>query len=287
MKVKDMRHKKLRLLLIVVAFFALFSTSFPQLQTQQLPVVVTCRKSFFGGSYVLQIQNTSASQLKIWLEAREKIAAFLIPVGRMIEIGWVQGFRFDEGEAFFIGADGYVTLRETMPSTGLSAIRIGFLQDGSLTLNLSQSFIQNQLSKYFKLPMIQNYPRIVELEINEMPQIILRDGSNRIYANVVLQSLTFSGKVRIPINVIVSFVSYYIASTGIIAASQINVDNININELPQQWFTQITNIINQLIPIWFSNVQLFQLDRTTLKYCKFLNVRQISIQNGRLVIELL
>ncbi len=282
-----MKDKKVRLLIIVVAFFAFFSISFSQLQTQPLPVVVTCRKSLFGGSYVLQIENTSASQLKIWLEARERIAAFLIPAGRMIDVGWVQGFRFDANDVFFIGADGYDTLRQAMPSTELSAIRIGFSNDGSLTLNLSQSFLQNQLSKYFKLPIIQNYPRILELEINEMPQIILRDGSDRIYANVVLQSLTFSGKVRIPINVTVSFVPYYIASTGIIAASKINVDNININGLPQQWFSQVTAIINQLIPIWFSNVQLFQLDRTTLKYCKFLNVRQISIQNGRLVIELL
>ena len=287
MKVKDMRHKKLKLLLIIVAFFALFSTSFPQLQTQQLPVVVTCRKSFFGGSYVLQIQNTSVSQLKIWLEAKERIATFLIPADRMINVGWAQGFQFDANDIFFIGSDGYDTLREAMPSTELSAKRIGFSQDGSLTINLSQSFLQNQLSKYFKLPIIQNFPRIVDLEVNQMPQIILRDGSNRIYANVVLQSLTFSGKVRIPINVTVSFVPYYIASTGIIEASQINVDNININGLPQQWFTQVTNIINQLIPIWFSNVQLFQIDRTALKYCKFLNVRQINIQNGRLVIELL
>lgn len=282
-----MEHKKTRLLFIVVAFLVFFSTGYPQLETKQLPVVVTYRKSLFGGSYVLQIRDTSASPLKIWLDARGKIATFRIPAGRMKEIGWVQGFRFDANDIFFIGADGYDTLKQAMPGSELSAVRIGFSKNRAFTINLSQSYLQKQLAKYLELPLKQKYPKIGKIEINEMPQIILRDRSNRIYSNVVLLVIVFSGKVRIPINVTVSFVPSYIRSTGVIMASQINIDHINIAQLPENWFREVTTFINQLLSIWFSKVQIFQLDKNMLKYCKFFSVHKISVNNGRLEIELL
>ena len=284
---ESMKHKESNLLFILFVIVFFFSNAFPQLQTKPLPVVVTCRKSFLGGSYVLQIEDTSSSPLNIWLEAREKFATYLIPDGKMKEIGWVQGFRFDANDVFFMGAEGYDTLKSAMPSAELSPIRIGFSEDGALTINLSQSFLQEQLSKYLQLPIKQKYPNLLEIEINEIPQIILRDRSERIYANVVLQAIIFSAKIHVPINVTVSFVSSYVPSTGIIVASQINADNINISDLPNEWFNEVTMIINKLIPIWFSKVQIFQLDNTTLKYCKFLNVHQISVHNGRLEIKLL
>jgi hypothetical protein len=283
---KNMRHKKVRLLFIVVAFLAFLATSFSQLQTNPLPVEVSCRKSLIGGSYVLQIGNTSSSQLNIWLDAREKFATFLIPAGKSKEIGWVQGYRFDANDVFFIGSDGYDTLRKAMPCAELSTFRIGFSNDGALTINLSQSFLQNQLSKYLRLPIKQN-SKILDVEVNEIPQIILRDRSDRIYANVNLQTTSFSGKVHIPIKVAISFVPSFIPSTGVIIASQITVDNININGLPKEWLTEVTTIINQLLPVWFSSIQIYRLDKTTLKYCEFVNVRQVSVHDGRLEIELL
>lgn len=276
----------MKLLFILIVFIAFSQTNFPQVQTKPLPVEVTCRKSLMGGSYVLQIGNTSSSQLEIWLDAREKYSTFLIPAGKFKEIGWAQGFRFDANDVFFIGADGYDTLRKAMPSAELSSFRLGFSKEGALTINLSQSFLQDQLSKCLKLPIKQN-SKILNVEISEIPQIILRDRSDRIYANAKLQTTSFSGKVHIPINVTISFVPSYIPKTGEIIASQINIDDININGFPKEWLTEVTSIINQLIPVWFSNVQIYHLDKTILKYCQFFNVRQVSVHEGRLEIALL
>ncbi len=282
-----MIHKNVKLLFLVVAFVVPFSNNFSQQQSKPLPVVISCRKSFLGGSYVLQIKNTSASSLKIWIDARGKIATYNIPAGRMKKIGWVQGFRFDANDIYFIGSDGFNTIKQVMPSKELSAIRLGFSNDGALTINLSQSFLQKQLNKYLKLPISQNYPKIIDIELNQRPKIILKNISDKIYVDVVLQTISFSGKVHVPINLVVSFIPSYATGTGAIMASQIKVDDINIGGFPKQWFSQVTDIINKLIPIWFSNIKLFQIDKTTLKYCKFFNVRKIKVKNRRLVIELL
>jgi hypothetical protein len=205
-KDKDMRQRRIKFLIILVLFVVFYSTSYSQSQKIPLPVEVTYRKSFLGGSYVLQVKNTSDTKLKIWLDAREQIANFSIPPGKTKDIGWAQKFRFDANDVFFIGAEGYDTYNGVMPSTELSEVRIDFSNDGSLTINLSQSFLQKQLEKNLKLPIKEKYPKIMELEINEMPQINLRDRSDRIYVDVVLEAILFSLKVHVPVNVTASFV---------------------------------------------------------------------------------
>jgi hypothetical protein len=282
-----MNYLKARQVIFILIFFSFLTNDFLQSQTKPIPVVVTFRKSLLGGSYVLQLQNTSNEQLNLWLDAREKIFTFLIPAGKMKEIGWAQGFRFDANDLFFIGADGYDTIRQAMPNTELSSCRISFSKDGSLTINLSQSFLQDLLPKFLELPIKETYSNVLEVAINDIPQIILRDRSDRIYANVAIQVTLFSGKVHIPINTNCSFVPFYIPSNGMLGASQIKVENIDINALPKEWLEEVTNIINKLLPIWFSKLEIYKLDKTTLKYCKFLNVRQISVHNGRLEIILL
>ncbi|MGD1046650.1 MAG: hypothetical protein ABR936_15185 [Bacteroidota bacterium] len=282
-----MKILKVRWLFFILATLSFLTNEFLQSQTKPLPIVVTCRKSLLGGSYVLQLQNTSIEQLNIWLDAREKIATFLIPAGKMKEVGWAQGFRFDANDLFFIGADGYDTIRQSMPNNELSSIRVGFSKDGGLTINLSQSFLQYLLPKIFELPIKITSSNVLEVSINDMPQIILEDMSDKIYANVVIQVIPFSSKVHIPINTSVSFVPFYIPSTGVLGVSQIKVENIDIVALPKEWLEEVTKIINNLIPIWFSKLEIYQLDKTVLKYCKFFSVRQISIHNRRLEIILL
>lgn len=282
-----MHHINVRHVILILAFFSFLANDFLQSQTKPIPVIVTCRKSLLGGSYVLQLRNTSNEQLNLWLDAREQKSTVLIPDGKMKEIGWAQGYRFDATDLLFIGGDGYDTLRQAMPNTELSACRIDFSKDGSLTLNLSQSFLQDLLPKFLKLPIKETYSNALEVAINELPQIDLRDRSDRIYANVVIQVTLFSGKVHIPINTIFSFLPFYVPSTGILGASQIKVENIDINALPQEWLEEVTKIINTLLPIWFSKLEIYRLDKTTLKYCKFFNVRQISVHNRRLEIILL
>jgi hypothetical protein len=282
-----MECKKIILIFSVVVIITSFSNGFAQSETKPLPVQVTVRKSLLGGSYVLQIKNTSSLPLEIWLEAREKYATFNIPADKMKEIGWAQGFRFDANDVFVIGSNGYDIIRQTMPSNELSEFRVDYSNNEGLTVNLSQSYLQKQISKSLKLPINKNYHKIIEIELNEIPQIILKDGSDKIHANVRLQTKTFSGKVKIPINASISFMPYYNSSTGELLASQINVDDMNINSLPNNIFSDVTNIMNSLLPIWFSEMRIFQIDNTTLKYLKLLNVRQISIHNRRLVINLL
>ncbi|OGU65972.1 MAG: hypothetical protein A2499_16130 [Stygiobacter sp. RIFOXYC12_FULL_38_8] len=282
-----MRYIKSKLIFTVFTVLVLFSTCIAQSQTKPLPVQVTCRKSLLGGSYVLQIRNTSPLPIEIWLEAREKYATFIIQAEKMKEIGWVQGFRFDANDVFFIGSNGYDIIRQTMPSNELSEVRVDFLNNGALTVNLSQTFLQKKIAKSLKLPINKKYQGIIEIEMSKVPEIILKDRSDRIHANVLLQTITFSGNVKIPIKASISFLPSYISSTGEILASQINVDDININGLQNKLSSEATNIINGLLPIWFSEIRIFQLDTTTLKYLKFLNVRQISVYNRRLAIELL
>ncbi len=279
-----MRYKLKFIFLFLTIFY---STGFSQSQSKKLPIEVTCRKSFLGGSYVLQIKNTSTAPLNIWLTAREKYAEYTILPASIKDIGWVQGFRFDENDVFFIGSDGYDTLKQVMPSTGLHDIRIDFADNGALTVNLSQTELQKVANKYLKVPFKQSYPNFADFEITEVPQILLKNGSNKIYLNAVIHVVIFSGKVNIPVNIAGSFIPYYIPSTGAVMSSQLTLENINISNLSGEVFDKVKSIVNELVPIWFSNLQLYKVNNTILKYCKFFNVHKISVQNNRLVIELL
>ena len=272
---------------VLLSLFVFLANIHSQSLTKQVPIETSFRKSFLGGSYVLQVVNTSESALVIWLDARGKADYFTLYPGTMKSIGWAQGYRFDANEIFFIGAEGYEIFRGSTPSAEINEIRYGFTDNGALTINLSQTYLQRQLPNYISLPIKVKHPKIAELKVNEMPQIVFVDRSDKIYAQVDIVATVFSGKVDIPIKTIVSFVPSFNRSTGAIEASQIYVDNLTIENLPEEWFTEIKNFINNLTTALFSKVQIHQLDEKTLKYCNFFNVRQITVNNRRLQIELL
>ncbi len=69
--------------------------------------------------------------------------------------------------------------------------------------------------------------------------------------------------------------------------SQIRVENIEVNAVPKDWLEDVTKCINQLLPIWFSRLEIFQSDKTALKYCEFSDVREVNVHNGRLEIVVL
>ena len=70
-------------------------------------------------------------------------------------------------------------------------------------------------------------------------------------------------------------------------ASQITIDEIDIKGLPKECLADVTSIIKQLLPEWFSTYQIKRLDKTILKYCNLINVSHIWVQDGRLEVELL
>lgn len=255
-----------------------------QAQIKYIPIDVSVRTSFFGGSYVLQLKNRSSQQLQIWLAAKEKVATYHIPTGETKDIGWVQGFRFDANDLFFVWGEGYDTIKQAMPSNELSPWKVTVPKEGGLAVSFSQSFLQDQLLKQIKLPIKKYYPKALELEISEIPQIILKEESDRFYTTVIIHTKLFSGKLNVPINTTVSFVPFYTPANGVISASQIRIDNIDVNILPKNWLGEVTEIINTLLPALFATYDLFQINKSDLKYINLINVRQIVIRDGRLEI---
>ena len=120
-----------------------------------------------------------------------------------------------------------------------------------------------------------------------MPTIILQDGSNRIYAKAIVHSSWFSGKVNVPVNITISFVPRYEPSTGKFFATDIKVEQMDVQLIPQDWLAGFTEVVNRIIAMKFSQYELFQLDKNILKYARFFNVRKIVIHKARVEILLL
>ncbi len=282
-----MKHlKKIVSISSILTIFTIFACDTLQSQTKPIPITVTCRESLLKGSYVLQIQNTFNEKLDLWLQSKDKISPFSLPAGKMIEFGWAQGYRFDANNLFLIGGSGYDTIIQVMPNIELSPWRIDFSDDG-LALSLSQSFLQTRLPKYLELPIKEKYKTFFEIEINQMPQIILKEGSDRIYTNAILQATLFSSNLRVPIVANVSFVPLYIPSTGQICASQIKIENINMNVLPKEWIDGATQIVNKLLPVLFAKYVIYQLEKNwLLKVAKAAHLRT-KVIDGRLEIIIL
>jgi len=263
-------------------------------QTKPLPVSVTCRKSFLQGSYVLQIQNTSNEQLRLWLQAKGKISPFVLPAGKMEEFGWAQGFRFDANNVFAMGADGYDTLKQRMPNGELNPFKIDFAEDGSLAISLSQSYLQERVPKFIKLPIKQRASNIFEISLNQIPQIILEDGSERIFSDATLQASVMSGRLRFPVVASVSFVPSYSPSTGEISATQIKIENIDVNVpnsdiglLPQDWREQVSQVINNILPVVFAKFVFYKIEKNWLKeILNAVNLRT-KVVDGRLELIIL
>lgn len=275
---KKFSFLKLLLIYILCINFKLL----PQLQ--HIPVNVTYRKAILTRSYVLQIQNASNETLDLWLQAKGKITTFTISSGKTIDFGWAQGYHFDANNLFLIGGSGFDTLKYVMPNVELSPWRITFPSGGGLALSLSQYILQQQIAKGLKIPIKIYSSRIFNLSINQVPQIILKETSNRIFINSVLQVSLFSNNVIVPIEVILSCVPSYDRLTGQLIASQIKVENINLNTLQSQYMNETTQIINQLLPSLFNKYVVFQLKKSwQLKLAKLVGLRT-SVDDGRLEI---
>ncbi len=262
-------------------------------QAQPIPISVTCRKSFLQGSYVLVVQNTSNGRLHLWLQAKGKNTAFELDAGKMEEFGWAQGYRFEANNLFAIGGDGYQTLEQRMPNVELNPVKIDFSNDGGLAMSLSQSYLQERLPKHLKLPITKASSGF-EISLNQMPQIILKNGSERIYSDATLQASVFSGRVRFPLAATVSFVPSYFPSSGEVAATQIKVENIDVNIpnsdiglLPANWREQATQIINNILPGLFDKFVVYKIEKKWLKnILNAVNLRA-KVIDGRLEIIIL
>lgn len=274
-----------RTLSLLIGLIVLFADSL-QSQTKPIPITVTCRESTFKGSYVLQIQSMSNDKLNLWLQAKGKTSQFLLPAGKVMEFGWAQGYKFDANNLFLVGSSGFDTIKQVMPNVELSPWRIGFA-DGGLALSLSQSFMQTRLPKYLELPVKENLSNILEVALNQVPQIILKEGSERIYANANLEASITSLNLHVPIVASVSFVPSYVVSTGQIIASQITVENIDMNVLPKEWIDETTKIVNKVLPALFAKYVFYQLEhKWLLKVAKVVHLRT-KVIDSRLEIIIL
>ena len=278
----------------LLTIIAIFPTDFLNSQTKPLPIAVTCRKSFLQGSYVLQIQNSSNERLHLWLQAKGSVTGFELHAGKIEEFGWAQGYRFDANNLFVIGGEGYDTLRQRMPNVELNPFKVDFSNDGGLLISLSQSYLQDRLPKLIKLPIIQKASNVFEISLNQIPQIILKEGSERIFSDATLQACVLSGKLRFPLAATVSFMPSYSPSTGEIVATQIKVENIdlnipnsNIGILPPDWREQATQTINNILPALFDKFVLYKIEKKWLKNIVNAANPRAKVVDGRLEITIL
>jgi len=258
----------------------LFANDFLQSQTRPLPIIVTCRESSLRGSYVLQVQNSSNDKLDLWLQAKGKVSPLLLPAGKMVEIGWAQGYRFDANNLFLIGGSGYDTIRQVMPNVELSLMRLEHRKEGGFELSFSQSYVQKK-AQDFKLPIKVSYSR-GDIEIKEVPQMELREGSNRMYAHCVVEASGARG--RIPLTL--SFIPEYIPATGQLVASQIQIEKSDQGIVLQQYIDFATDLVNAFLPAVFSNYVLYTVPKSLLPAAKLFRVHDASVTDGRLVLAI-
>jgi hypothetical protein len=134
--------------------------------------------------------------------------------------------------------------------------------------------LQDRLPKYLKLPIKENGSTVLEIELNQMPQILLKEGSGRIYANAILQASLFFAKLPGSIVANISFVPFFNSATGQLGVSQISVENIDMNILPKKWLDEATRIVNKMLPELFAKYIIYQFEKNwLLKIAKIVNLR--------------
>ncbi len=271
---------------ILIVSFLFTALALPQTTLKNAPINVSCRLSAFEGSYVLIVQNLSAENLDLWLRAKGKLTELHLTANSKKEIGWAQGFKFDANNHFYIWGNGYDTLHQTMPEKELSPWRIGFA-DGGLALSLSKYLLQSQLEKHLTLPMKKKALKAIDIEMNHAPIIVLKEGSERIYANVKLQPSLLHVNLSKPITVSASFIPYYKQANGQICATQIRVEEMLLDDAPNDLLNNITPAVNALITELFSSYVMYQIENSFLiKLAKVVNLRG-KVLDGRLEIVIL
>ena len=270
--------------IFLLATFTLFGNNCLHSQNKPLPVTITITNAFNNRSYVLQIRNSSDKDLNLWLQAKSTRSTFLLPRGKLVKYGWAQGYHFDAKNTFFIGGDGYDTFKDSMPNVELSPMRIEHRKEGGFELSFSQYFIQKQANN-FKLPIKQTFSAI-EIEINQVPQIELIEGSNRMYAHCILDASVAGRKIPVPIPATLSFIPEYVPTTGQLVASQIQIEKIENGIFPQQYVDDATSLVNVFLPAVFSNFVLYTVDKTILPFAKLLKVQNARVADGRLELSI-
>ena len=87
---------------------------------------------------------------------------------------------------------------------------------------------------------------------------------------------------HIPIVANISCIPFYDISAGQLGVSQIKVENIDVNALPQQYLYETRNIINAVLPALFKKYVILQLKKMwLLKIAKLVNLRA-RVEDGRL-----
>jgi hypothetical protein len=268
----------------LLAVIILFANDSLQSQNKPLPVALTIRNAFNNRSYVLQIRNSSDRALNLWLQAKGIRSSFLLPAGKLVEYGWAQGYHFDANNTFFIGEDGYDTIKNVMPNIELSPWRLQHRKEGGFELSFSKYYIQKQ-AENFKLPIKQTFSSI-EIEINQLPQIELKDGSNKMYAHCILEASVAGRKIPFPITTTLSFIPEYVPATGQLVAFQIQIENVDNGIFPQQYVDDATKLVNAFLPAFFSNYVLYTVDKTLLPFAKLFKVQDARVSDGRLELSI-
>lgn len=269
----------------LIANFYIFATKPIPIQANSIPINISCRESLLQGSYVLIIQNISNNDLKLWLKGKNKTTDFLLRARKTQEFGWAQGFKFDANNQFSIGSDGFDTIHQSMPEKELSPWRIGF-GNGGISISLSREYLQTKLTKNIKLP-IRKANKILTIELQQPPTIILKENSERIYADVTFYTKYFNNILTVPINTTVSFIPVYINTSGQLWASQINLEKINMNGLSNDALNNVKQSVNLMLQELFSDHIIYQIEKKwLLNIAKVLNLRT-KVEDGRLEILIL
>lgn len=268
----------------LLAVFTLLANDSLQSQNNPLPVAITIREANITRSYVLQIKNSSYMALNLWMQAKGKKDSFLLPAGKLKEYGWAQGYHFDARNTFFIGADGYDTIKNVMPNVELSPMRLEHRKSEGFDLSFSQYYVQKK-AKDFNFPVRQSFST-VRIEINQVPQMELKEGSNRMFAHSILEAWVSDVKIPVPILATLSFIPEYIPATGKLVASQIQIERIPSGIFAQQDVDNATVLINALLPEVFSNYVLYTVPKALLPFAKLFRVQEARVNDGRLELSI-
>ncbi|HLX12553.1 MAG TPA: DUF1439 domain-containing protein [Bacteroidota bacterium] len=267
----------------LTSFFLSSIVTIGQLTAQNnLPLSITCRQSLVTRSYVLQIRNTSNDPEDLWLGAKGKITPFKLEGGKSIEFGWVQGYHFDANNKFQIWDQTNDTVSESMPDSELSPFRIGWSKDAGINVSFAKSFVNEQLTQHVKLPVQKALGKTLQVTIDRPPRVELREGSNRIYLSATITASVPSSTAQIPLTAAISCLPSYNQAAGEIGVADIRLENLDISQLPTEWFDPTKQLVNDLLPEVFSNFVLTKLKQDWLvKLAKDVNLRA-KVIDGRL-----
>ena len=97
-----------RLAVVLVSVVLLLADGCGDVSKPEVPVIVTYRESLLGQGLVLQLNNQTNTQLTVTLVVNNeeknyrKEGAINIPPNGQVEIGWLEGWRFESGETVTI-----------------------------------------------------------------------------------------------------------------------------------------------------------------------------------------